>query len=138
MEKSLVLVKPDAVRRGLTGAVIKRLEDEGLKLAAVRMLHMDESLARRHYAPHTEKPFFGSLVAYITSAPIVAAVFEGEGTIALIRKVAGATDPAKAEAGTLRADYGISIEENTIHASDSVETAAVEIGLFFKAEEIFG
>ena len=137
MEKSLVLIKPDAVQRGLVGTIITRLEKQGLKLVAIRMLHLDKALARQHYAIHKDKPFFNSLVDYISSAPIVAAVFAGEGAIAVIRKTMGATDPAKAEAGTIRADFGLDIEHNSVHGSDSAETAAKEIKLFFSEEEIF-
>lgn len=136
MERSLVLIKPDAVKRGLTGIIISRLEGQGLKLVALKMLQLDESLARQHYAPHREKAFFDSLVAYISSAPIVAAVFEAEGAVDLIRKAMGATDPAEAEAGTIRGDFGLDIEHNTIHGSDSVETAQEEIQLFFSEDEI--
>jgi nucleoside-diphosphate kinase len=137
MERSLVLIKPDAMERGLAGAIINRLERQGLKLVGLKMLHMDEALAKRHYAPHRDKSFFQSLVAYISSAPIVAAVFEGEGAIELIRTAMGATDPAKSEAGTIRGDFGLDIERNTIHGSDSVETSEREIRLFFSKDEIF-
>jgi len=137
MERSLVLIKPDAMERGLAGTIISRLERQGLKLVALKMLHLEKSLAKRHYALHRDKPFFQSLVAYIGSAPIAAAVFEGEGAVELIRKAMGATDPAKAEAGTIRADFGLNIERNTIHGSDSVETAEREIRLFFFEDEIF-
>jgi len=137
MEKSLVLIKPDAVQRGLVGTIITRLEKQGLKLVAIKMLHLDKALAKRHYAIHKDKPFFNGLVDYISSAPIVAAVFAGEGAIAVIRKTMGATDPAKAEAGTIRADFGLDIEHNSVHGSDSAETAAKEIKLFFSEEEIF-
>jgi len=136
MEKSLVLVKPDAVSRGLSGAIIGRLEGEGLKLVALRMLHMDENLARRHYAVHEDKPFFPGLVKYITSGPIVAAVFAGEGTVERIRKLMGATDPAKAAPNTIRADFGLDVERNSTHASDAPETARNEIKLFFTDAEI--
>ncbi|MFC1983396.1 nucleoside-diphosphate kinase [Chloroflexota bacterium] len=137
MEKSLVLIKPDAMQRGLAGAIITRLEKQGLKLAALKMLHLDKTLAQRHYAVHKDKPFFSSLVDYISSAPIVAAVFEGEGAIAAIRKTMGATDPAKAEAGTIRGDFGVDLEHNSIHGSDAVETAEKEIKLFFSEDDIF-
>ena len=137
MERSLVLIKPDAMRRGLAGTIITRLEEQGLKLVAIKMLHLDKTLARRLYAIHKDKPFFNSLVDYISSAPILAAVFEGEGAIAEIRKIMGATDPAKAEAGTIRGDFGIDIEHNSVHGSDSAETAEKEIKLFFSDEEIF-
>ncbi|MFQ6122849.1 MAG: nucleoside-diphosphate kinase [Dehalococcoidales bacterium] len=137
MERSLVLIKPDAMQRGLAGIIISRLEGEGLKLVALKMLRLDEALARRHYAIHKDKPFFESLVNYITTAPIIAAVFEGKGAVEVIRKAMGATDPAKAEAGTIRGDFGLNIERNAVHGSDSVETAEAEIKLFFAEEEIF-
>jgi len=136
MERSLVLIKPDAMQRGLDGAIIARLEGEGLKLVAFKRLQMDKALARKHYAIHKDKPFFQGLVDYISSVPIIAAVFAGENAVAVIRKAMGATDPAKAEAGTIRADFGLDIERNVIHGSDSVETAEKEIGLFFNEDEI--
>ena len=137
IERSLVLVKPDAMERGLSGEIIKRIEEEGLTLIGIKMLHMDIALAERHYAPHKDKPFFKSLTGYISSAPILAAVFEGEGAIDLIRKIMGATDPAKADDGTIRGDLGVDIEHNSIHGSDSVETAKNEINLFFTKDELF-
>jgi len=137
MERSLVLIKPDAMQRGLAGTIITRLEKRGPKLVAIKMLHLDKALARRHYAIHKDKPFFNSLVDYISSAPIVAAVFEGEGAIAVIRKTMGATDPAKAEAGTIRGDFGVDTEHNSVHGSDSADTAEKEIELFFSEDEIF-
>ena len=137
MEKSLVLIKPDAMERGLAGTIIDRLEKTGVKLVAMKMLHMDRELAHRHYAVHKDKPFFNNLVNYITSGPIIATVFEGKNAIEVIRKTAGATDPAKAEAGTIRADFGIDIEHNCVHGSDSPETAAAEIKLYFNEDEMF-
>ncbi|OGO20876.1 MAG: nucleoside-diphosphate kinase [Chloroflexi bacterium RBG_16_50_9] len=137
MEKSLVLIKPDAMQRGLAGTIIGRLEVKGLKLVALRMLHADRALAERHYAIHKDKPFYEDLVTYITSTPIVAAVFEGEGAVELIRQVMGSTNPAKAEAGTIRSDFGLDIQRNSTHASDSVENAEKEIKLFFQRHEIF-
>ena len=137
MEKTLVLIKPDAIQRGLASTIISRLEKSGLKLVALKMLHLDKQLAEKHYAIHKDKPFFDNLVAYISSAPIVAAVFEGEGAVEQVRKAMGATDPAKSEAGTIRGDFGLDIERNTIHGSDSVATAEKEIGLFFSEKEIF-
>lgn len=136
MERSLVLIKPDGVGRGLSGEILSRLENEGLKLVALKMLQMDRHLAARHYAVHIEKPFFGGLIDYITSGPIVAAVFEGNEAVAGIRKVMGPTDPKKAARGTIRGDFGIDIEKNTIHGSDSPETARDEIALFFSGSEI--
>ena len=137
MERSLVLIKPDAMQRGLAGTIINRLERQGLKLVALKMLHLDKALAQKHYAVHKDKPFFESVVNYISSTPIIAAVFEGEGAVEVIRKIMGATDPAQAEAGTIRSDYGLDIERNTVHGSDSVETAEREIRLFFAEDEIF-
>jgi nucleoside-diphosphate kinase len=137
MERSLVLIKPDAMERGLAGAIIERIQGEGLKLTALRMLHIDKALAERHYAVHKEKVFFQELVEYITSAPIVAAVFEGESAVKRIRNLMGATDPAKATPGTIRKDYGVDLTRNTIHGSDSPENAEKEIALFFKTKEIF-
>ena len=137
MERSLVLIKPDAIQRWLTGTIISCLEKQGLKLVALKMLLMDKALAKQHYAIHASKPFFKGLVNYISSAPIIAAVFESERAVDVIRKLVGATDPAKAEAGTIRGDFGLDIERNTIHGSDSVETAEEEIKLFFSENEFF-
>ena len=137
MERSLVLIKPDAMQRRLAGTIISRLEKQGLKPVALKMLHMDKALAKRHYAIHKNKAFFEGLINYITSAPIIAIVFEGKGTVEVIRKMMGATDPAKAEAGTIRADFGTDIQNNVVHGSDSIETAEKEIKLFFAGDEIF-
>ncbi len=136
MERSLVLVKPDAVRDGHGDEIIGRLEGLGLKKVALKTLRMDRALAEKHYAIHREKPFFGELVAYMTSAPIVAAVFEGEGAVAKIREAMGTTDPSKADAGTIRADFGLDVTCNAVHGSDAVETAEKEIRLFFTEKEI--
>jgi nucleoside-diphosphate kinase len=137
MEKSLVLVKPDAMERGLATEILSRIEGAGLKLVAMRMLHMDRALAERHYAIHRDKSFFRDLVDYITSTPVVAAVFEGEDAVARVRRVMGATDPAQAEEGTIRRDYGLDIQRNSTHASDSVENAEKEISLFFRKSEMY-
>ena len=137
MERSLVLIKPDAMQRRLAGTIISCLEGQGLKLVALRMLLLDKALAKQHYTIHTGKPFFEGLVDYISSAPIIAAVFEGEGAVEVIRKLMGATDPAKAEAGTIRGDFGSDIQHNAVHGSDSIETAEEEIKLFFTEDEIF-
>ena len=137
MERSLVLIKPDAMQRGLADTIISRLEGQGLKLVSLKMLHLDKALAKRLYAVHSDKPFFEGLVNYISSTPIMAAVFEGEGAAEVIREIMGATDPARAKAGTIRGDFGLDIERNTVHGSDSVETAEREIKLFFAEEEIF-
>lgn len=137
MERSLVLVKPDAMKRGLAGAIIARLQALGLKMVALKLLHADKALARKHYAVHKDKPFFDDLVAYITSTPIVAAVFEGDHAVERIRKAMGATDPAKAEKGTIRADFGESLERNSVHGSDSPENGEIESNLFFRPDEIY-
>ena len=137
MEKSLVLIKPDAMERGLATEILSRLEGAGLKLVALRMLHMDKALAERHYAIHRDKPFFKDLVEYIISTPIVAAVFSGEGAVDKIRELMGATDPAKAKEGTIRKDFGLDIQRNSTHASDSPENAEKEIEIFFTTKEIF-
>ncbi len=137
MERSLVLIKPDAMQWGLAGAIISRREKQGLKPVALKMLHMDKALAEQHYAIHKGKPFFEGLINYITSTPIIAIVFEGKGAVEVIRKMMGATDPAKAEAGTIRADFGTDIQNNAVHGSDSIETAEKEIKLFFAEDEIF-
>ena len=137
MERSLVLIKPAAMQRGLAGTIIGLLEKQGLKLTALKMLQMDKALAQRHYAAHKDKPFFEDLVKYITSAPIVAIVLEGEGVVERIRKVMGATDPARAAKDTIRGELGLDIRRNVVHGSDSVETAEKEISLFFFEGEIF-
>ena len=137
MEKTLVLIKPDAMQRGLANTILSRLEKLGLKLIALKMLHLDKQLAQQHYDMHRDKPFFSSLVDYISSTPIVAAAFEGDKAIEQARKAMGATDPAKSEAGTIRGDFGVDIEHNSVHGSDSAESAEREINLFFTEEEIF-
>jgi nucleoside-diphosphate kinase len=138
MERSLVLIKPDAMERGLAGVIIGRLQGAGLKLIGLKMLHMDKALAERHYAIHKGKQFYNDLVEYIISTPIVAAVFEGENAIERIRNLMGATDPAKAAPGTIRKDYGLDIQRNATHASDSPENGEIEIANFFKKNELFG
>ena len=137
MERSLVLIKPDAMQRGLAGTIISRLQEHELKPVALKMLHMDKALAERHYAMHTDKSFFEGLIEYITSTPIIAVIFEGKNAVAVIRKIMGATDPAEAEAGTIRADFGTDIQNNAVHGSDSSESAEKEIELFFAEDEIF-
>jgi nucleoside-diphosphate kinase len=136
MEKILVLVKPDGVENGNTGAILARLEATGARLVAARMLKISRETAEKHYAVHRERPFFNSVVEYITSGPVVAAVFEGKDVISVIRIAMGATDPAKAEPGTIRKDFAESIERNAVHGSDSPETAEYEISLYFKTEDI--
>ena len=137
MEKSLVLIKPDAMQRGLAGAIIARLEQSGLKMVAIKMLHLGKALAQEHYSVHKDKPFFDGLVNYITSAPIIAVVFQGEKVVEVSRKIMGATDPAEAEAGTIRGDFGLDIGRNSVHGSDSTETAEEEIRRFFSEGEIY-
>jgi nucleoside-diphosphate kinase len=136
MERTLVLVKPDAVGKGYTGAILARLEATGAKLVAAKMLKIPKALAEKHYEAHKAKPFFSGVVGFITSGPVVAAVFEGDNVVAKVRKAMGATNPANAEPGTIRKDFAESIEKNAVHGSDSPESAAVEIALYFKPEEI--
>jgi len=136
MQQTLVLLKPDAVERKLVGEIISRLEKPGLKIAAMKMIRMDEALAKRHYAIHEGKSFFDELVEFITSGPIVAAVLEGKDAVTEVRSVMGATDPADAASGTIRADLAEDIGHNLIHGSDSAETAEKEIQLFFSKGEI--
>lgn len=136
MQQTLVLLKPDAVERKLVGEIISRLEKRGLKIVAMKMIWMDDGLAKRHYAVHEGKPFFEELVEFIISGPIVATVFEGKDAVAEVRSVMGATDPADAAPGTIRADLAEDIGHNLIHGSDSEETAGKEIKLFFSKAEI--
>ena len=137
MERSLVIIKPDALQRGLTGEIISRLEKKGLKIVAMKMLHMDKNLAQRHYAIHKGKAFFDDLVNFITSSPVIAIIFHGKNAVEIIRLMMGETDPAKAHSGTIRGDFGIDIGHNLVHGSDSLENAVKEIDLFFSEEEIF-
>ncbi len=130
-ERTLVLVKPDGVRRGLVGEVISRIEAKGLALVALEMRTLDQETAEAHYDEHRAKPFFGELVDFITSAPLVALVAEGERAIEAFRSVAGATDPVKATPGTVRGDFALAVGQNIVHGSDAPESAAREIGLFF-------
>jgi nucleoside-diphosphate kinase len=138
MERSLVLIKPGAMERGLAGVIIGRIQGAGLKLIGLKMLHLDKALAEKHYAVHKGKSFYNDLVEYITSAPIVAAAFEGEKAIERIRTLMGATDPAKATSGTIRKDFGLDVQRNATHASDSPENGVIEIANFFKKNELFG
>jgi nucleoside-diphosphate kinase len=137
LERTLVLVKPDAIQRGLAGEVISRLERRGLKIIAMKMIQMDRALANRHYSVHEGKPFFDSLVGFITSCPIIAVVFEGTNAVLAVRNTMGATDPAKSPAGSIRGDLGVEVQHNLVHGSDSVENAAKEIALFFSPKEIY-
>lgn len=131
-----MLIKPDGVVRSKVGAIISRIEDKGLKIVALRMIKLDSERAERHYAIHKGKPFYDSLLKYITSAPIVAIVVEGNNCIEIVRKLVGATNGAKAEPGTIRGDYSTGIDFNLIHASDSEESANYEIPIFFEEKEI--
>lgn len=136
MERTLVLIKPDAVQRGLVGDIISRLERTGLRLVALKMLQMDKELAERHYGIHRDKTFFEGLVSFITSSPLVAGIFEGPRAVELVRKAMGETDPAQAAPGTIRGDLALEIGRNLVHGSDSVENADQEISLFFSPEEV--
>lgn len=130
-ETTLVLVKPDGVRRGLVGEVLSRIERKTLTLAGVKMLDMDEALARRHYVAHLEKPFFPELLEFITSGRIVAVAVQGEKAVSIVRTLMGATDPRQAAPGTIRGDFCSVLTENLVHGSDSVESAEYELGLYF-------
>ena len=136
MERTLVLVKPDAMQRGLAGEVLSRFERRGLRLVGLRLLHIDEALARRHYAEHEGKPFMEGLVSFITSAPVVAAVLEGPRAVAAVRQTMGATDPRQAATGSIRGDLALDLGRNLVHGSDSPESAAREIALFFGGEPL--
>jgi nucleoside-diphosphate kinase len=126
-----VLVKPDGVSRGLVGEVISRIERKGLKLAALELRTVPTELAEEHYAEHKDKPFFGELLSFITSGPVVAAVVEGDRAIEAFRQLAGATDPVKADTGSIRGDFALAVQNNIVHGSDSPESAAREIKLWF-------
>jgi len=136
-ERTLVLIKPDGVQRLLTGRIVARYEDRGLKVVGLKMIHVTRDLAERHYAIHRERPFFGSLVDFITSAPLVATVLEGPNAIATVRAMNGATRPNEAAPGTIRGDFALETAQNLVHASDSPENAADEIALWFDARELF-
>jgi nucleoside-diphosphate kinase len=131
LERTLVLVKPDGMQRGLAGEILSRLERRGLRIIGLKLMQVDQSLARRHYAEHEGKGFFAGLVEYITSAPVIAAVFEGTDAIAVVRKTMGVTNPANAEPGTIRGDLALELGRNLIHGSDGPEAAKREIDLFF-------
>ena len=133
-EQTLVLLKPDAMQRKLAGEILRRFEDRGLDIRAARLLTVDRELADRHYAEHREKPFFGELVEFITSAPTLALVLEGDGAIAVVRTTMGATDPANAAPGTIRGDLALAMPDNLVHASDSPESAERELALWFGDE----
>jgi nucleoside-diphosphate kinase len=136
MERTLAIVKPDAVQRGLAGEIIKRIEGQGLAISALKKLHLARAQAERFYEVHKERPFYRSLCDYMTSGPVVIAVLSGEQAITRWRALMGATDPAKAAPGTIRKDLGVDVEKNAVHGSDAPETAAHEIAFFFSAIEL--
>ena len=136
MERTLVLLKPDAIQRGLAGEIISRLEGRGLRIAGLKLMQIDEATARKHYAEHEGKPFYQGLIDYITSGPVVAAVLEGTRAIEVVRKTMGKTNPADADPGTIRGDLGLEMGRNLIHGSDGPEAAAREIALFFGTEAL--
>lgn len=136
MERTFLAIKPDGVQRGLVGEIIRRFEVKGFTLIGLKLMQVSRELAESHYGVHREKPFFKGLVEFITSGPVVAMVWEGDGVVAASRKIIGATNPLTAEPGTLRGDFGINIGRNIIHGSDAIETAEHEISLWFKPEEL--
>ncbi|MGQ9754241.1 MAG: nucleoside-diphosphate kinase [Thermaceae bacterium] len=138
MERTFVMVKPDGVRRGLVGEILRRFERKGFRIVGLKMLKISKELAETHYTEHREKPFFQGLVNFITSGPVVAFVLEGEGVIAEVRKMMGATHPKDALPGTIRGDFATSIDENVIHGSATEEDAKREIALFFREEDLVG
>ncbi len=136
MERTLVIIKPDAVQRGLIGEITARFERRGLRIAAMKMMHITPELAKRHYAVHEGKPFFAKLIKYITSGPVVVMVMEGGNVIDIVRRTMGATNPAEAMPGTIRADFALEIGRNLVHGSDSAATSDCEVPLFFTEDEI--
>ena len=137
MERTLSIIKPDAVKKGVVGKIIDRFETNGLRVAAIKKVQLTQDDAREFYSVHKDRPFFGDLVAFMASAPVVVMVLEGEGAISKNRELMGATDPKEAKAGTIRADFAESITMNAVHGSDSRENAEVEINYFFSQKEIF-
>jgi nucleoside-diphosphate kinase len=136
LERTLVIIKPDAEQRGLIGDIVARLERRGLRIAALKLVHMDKALAERHYAVHQGKPFYEKLIGYITSSPVVVMVLEANDVIDIVRRTMGATKPAEADPGTIRADLALEVGRNLVHGSDSAQSAAYEIPLFFTDDEI--
>lgn len=136
MERSLIILKPDAVQRGLIGPILTRLEQRGLKFAGLKLIQIDDALARQHYGVHEGKSFFPELVRYITSGPVIVIAVTGAGVIEMIRNMVGATNPAKAAPGTIRGDFSVEIGRNLIHASDSPENGEKEVALFFEPDEL--
>jgi nucleoside-diphosphate kinase len=135
-ERTLVLIKPDALERGLAGEILGRLEHRGLSIRAAKLVQVERELAERHYEEHREKPFFGELLEFITSAPTLALVLEGESAVAVVRTTMGATNPAEAAPGTIRGDLALAMPNNLVHGSDSEESAAREIALWFSDQEL--
>ncbi|EFL51931.1 Nucleoside-diphosphate kinase [Solidesulfovibrio fructosivorans JJ]] len=138
MERTLSIIKPDAVSRNLAGAILKMIQDGGLKVVAMKMIQLSKAEAEGFYAVHKERPFFGSLVDFMISGPVVVSILEGDDAIARYRKLMGATNPANAEEGTIRKTYALDIEKNSVHGSDAPETAAFETSYFFSALEMVG
>ena len=136
MERTLILIKPDAMQRGLAGEIITRFEQRGLRMVAMRLLKVDKAMAKKHYGEHVGKPFFDGLVDYITSSPIIAAVFESTNAVAASRQLMGSTRPTEAAPGTIRADFGLEVGRNLVHGSDSVASAKREIEIFFAGQRI--
>lgn len=136
MERTFIAIKPDGVQRGLVGEIVRRFETKGFTLVGLKLMQVSRELAEQHYDVHKERPFFPGLVDFITSGPVAAMVWEGDGVIAAARKLIGATNPLTAEPGTIRGDFGVSIGRNIIHGSDASETAQREIALWFKPEEL--
>jgi nucleoside-diphosphate kinase len=136
VERTLIIVKPDAVQRGLTGEIVRRFENRGLRIVGMKFIHMSRELAGRHYAIHLGKPFYEGLINYITSAPVVVIVLEGTQAVTIARNTIGATRPSEAAAGTIRGDLGLEVGRNLVHGSDSVENAEKEVSLFFSPEEL--
>ena len=136
MERTYVMIKPDGVQRNLVGEIISRFEKKGFKIAGLKMLKLDRAIAEKHYEEHIGKPFFEALASYITSGPVVAIVLEGKGVVSIVRAMNGATNPAGAGSGTIRGDYAIEVGRNVIHGSESVESAAREIAIYFSEEEL--
>jgi nucleoside-diphosphate kinase len=136
MERTFIMIKPDGVQRNLVGEVIRRFETKGFKLVGLKFLSVSKELAEKHYGVHKERPFFGGLVQFITSSPVVAMVWEGDGVVASARNLIGATNPLTSPPGTIRGDFGVSVGRNLIHGSDAIETAQYEIALWFTPEEL--
>ncbi|MCY8232747.1 nucleoside-diphosphate kinase [Priestia filamentosa] len=136
MEKTFIMVKPDGVQRNIVGDVVTRFEKKGFQLVGAKLMNVSEDLAKEHYKEHKEKPFFGELVDFITSSPVFAMVWEGENAVTVARKMLGKTNPAEAEVGTIRGDYGLQVAKNVVHGSDSNESATREISLFFEESEL--